>query len=271
MIAFPNAKINIGLFIERKRPDGYHDLSTVFYPIPLSDIVEVVRGMETKLTTYGNAIACAPEKNLVMKAYRCLEADFQLPPVEISLYKHIPDGAGLGGGSSDAANVLLLLNKEFSLGLDNEALAEYAACIGADCPFFIYNKPMVARGIGNLFTQAGIRLAGYTMVLVKPQISVPTAVAYANVHPRNAKVDIEQLIAVPVSEWKNLLYNDFEDSVFRTYPELAAIKKMLYDKGATYASMSGSGSAIYALYENDNMADAAIAACQGLKTFKFSL
>lgn len=271
MIAFPNAKINIGLFIERKRTDGYHDLSTVFFPIPLADVVEVVRSTEMKLTTYGNPIACDPEKNLVMKAYRCLAADFPLSPVEISLYKHIPDGAGLGGGSSDAANVLLLLNKEFSLGLNNNKLAEYAARIGADCPFFIYNKPMIARGIGNVFTPVDIRLAGYTMVLVKPQISVPTAVAYASVHPRNAIMDIEQLIAAPVARWKDTLHNDFEDSVFKTYPELATIKNKLYNRGATYASMSGAGSAIYALYENDNMADAAIADCQGLKTFKFSL
>ena len=184
MIRFPNAKINLGLYIERRRPDGYHDISTVFYPVPLCDVVEVVPSHEVRLFTYGNPVNCPPEKNLVMKAYRLLADEFNLPPVDIHLHKHIPDGAGLGGGSSDASSVLLILRELFSLPLSDEELAARAAKLGADCPFFIYNRPMAARGIGDQFTPTEVDLSGKYIVIVKPEVSVPTDDAYAGVTPR---------------------------------------------------------------------------------------
>lgn len=271
MIAFPNAKINLGLYVERRREDGYHDISTVFYPIPLTDIVEVVLASKTVLRTFGNPVNCNPEKNLVMKAYRLLEREFSLPPVEICLYKRIPDGAGLGGGSSDASSVLKIVNELFDLHLSNEALAERAAIIGADCPFFIYNRPMAARGIGNLFSEVQVDLSGLTLVVVKPDVSVPTALAYSHVVPRLPEHQIEQVLSMPIEDWKAFLENNFEESVFTVYPELGGLKQKMYEAGAVYASMSGSGSAMYALFRNDNMAESFLSAQNGMRVFKFSL
>ena len=257
MITFPNAKINLGLYVERKREDGYHDLSTVFYPIPLTDAVEVVEAKETALFTYGNPVDCPPEKNLVMKAYRLMEEEFKLPPVAIHLYKHIPDGAGLGGGSSD--------------GLSEEEIAVRVKRLGADCPFFAYNRPMAARGIGDLLEPVDVDLRGYTMIVVKPDVSVPTAAAYAGVTPRVPETNVEKLVAKPVGQWKGLLVNDFEESIFPKHPELSAIKHSLYDAGAVYASMSGSGSAIFGLFEDDNLSDIFAAKCAQPLLYKMKL
>lgn len=271
MITFPNAKINLGLFIERKRPDGYHDISTVFYPIPLTDVVEVVEADDTQLHTYGNAVDCPPEKNLVMKAYRLMADEFSLPPVAIHLYKHIPDGAGLGGGSSDATAVAKMLNAMFALGLSDEGIATRVKRLGADCPFFAYNRPMTARGIGDILAPVDIDLSGYTMVVVKPDVSVPTAAAYAGVTPWMPSTDVEQLIAQPVADWRDRLVNDFEASIFPQHPLLAGIKQSLYDAGAVYASMSGSGSAIYGLFERDNLADDFASKCPQPRLYKLKL
>lgn len=271
MIQFPNAKINLGLYVESKRSDGYHNISTVFYPIPLTDVVEVVEADETVLRTYGNPVACEPEKNLVMKAYRLLEKEFRLPPVEICLYKHVPDGAGLGGGSSDASSVLKILNTMFRLELSDSELAARAARLGADCPFFIYNRPMAARGIGDEFSEVAVDLRGYVMALVKPDVSVPTAMAYSQVAPRVPERRVEEILQKSLAEWKGLLENDFEKSVFANYPELAGLKQSMYDAGAVYASMSGSGSAIYALFETDNMADKFLSDCAYRRTYKLKL
>ncbi len=271
MIAFPNAKINLGLFIERKREDGYHDISTVFYPIPLCDAVEVVRAETTELFTYGNRVDCPPEKNLVMKAYRMLAEEFSLPPVAIHLYKHIPDGAGLGGGSSDATAVARILNSMFALGLDDEGIARRVKRLGADCPFFAYNRPMTARGIGDVLSPVEVDLRGKTMVVVKPDVSVPTAAAYAGVTPKMPATDIAALIAMPVEKWKDSLVNDFEASIFPQHPQLAALKQSLYDAGALYASMSGSGSAIFGIFGSDNLADAFVAGCQEHLLYKLKL
>ena len=271
MIAFPNAKINLGLYVERKREDGYHDIATVFYPVPLTDAVEIVPADQTRLTTYGNPVDCPPEKNLVMKAYRLMAEEFQLPPVAIHLYKHIPDGAGLGGGSSDATSVIQTLNTMFNLALSDEELAQRAVGIGADCPFFVYNRPIVARGIGDRFPPIDIDLSGTSIVIVKPDISISTATAYAGVCPRVPVTPVEQLLKLPIGQWRDNLSNDFEASVFPSNQELSYIKHSLYHAGAVYAAMSGSGSAIYGLFESDNMADSFVANCRYRQVFKLNL
>lgn len=271
MILFPNAKINLGLQIERKREDGYHDISTVFYPIPLCDAVEVTEAKETALHTYGNAVDCPPEKNLVMKAYRMMAEEFDLPQVGIHLYKHIPDGAGLGGGSSDATAVAKILNAMFSLGLDDAGIAKRVKRLGADCPFFAYNRPMTARGIGDLLQPINVDLRGWKMIVVKPDVSVPTAAAYAGVTPKIPETAVEEIVQKPVAEWENLLVNDFEKSIFALHPELAALKQSLYDSGAAYASMSGSGSAIFGIFESDKLADAFAAKCPQPRLYKLNL
>lgn len=255
MLSFPNAKINLGLYIESKREDGYHNISTVFYPIPFQDIVEIVESDKLELTIYGNKVDCPMEKNLVVKAYRLLESEFSLPPVSIYLYKHIPDGAGLGGGSSDAASVFKILNSMFSLGLSEEEMAIRIAKIGADCPFFIYNKPKVARGIGDKFSDIDLSLKGYHLVLVKPDVYVSTAEAYAGVSPCVPSVTVEEIISKGIKSWKGVLGNDFEKSVFTKHPELLAIKEEMYHYGAVYSAMSGSGSSIFGLFESDIMAE----------------
>ena len=271
MLLFPNAKINLGLYIESKRADGYHNISTVFYPIGLKDVVEIVKSETTSITTFGNPVDCPPEKNLVMKAYRMLEQEFNLPPVKICLYKHIPDGAGLGGGSSDASATLRILNEIFALNLSDNALAERAVRIGADCPFFIYNRPLTARGIGDKFTEIDIDLTGYTLILIKPDVSVSTAEAYAGVKPSVPKIPVEKIVKLPVAEWKDKLINDFETSIFSRHGELSNLKSSLYEAGAVYAAMSGSGSAIYGLFSNDNMAEAYKERCQEKNIFKIKL
>lgn len=255
MICFPNAKINLGLNIVQRRPDGYHNIETVFYPIKLTDALEIVQADEVSLTCYGNAVNCPVEKNLVMKAYRLLQQEFNLPPVAIFLHKNIPDGAGLGGGSSDAASTLTMLNEIFSLNLTNEQLATRAASLGADCAFFIYNKPMMATGIGNVFSPIDTNLTGKTLFLVKPDVSVPTVAAYSRVTPHKADADLRKVISAPIAQWKGALKNDFEASVFAQYPELGEIKHQIEQAGASYAAMSGSGSSIFGIFENAKLAE----------------
>ena len=257
MIRFPNAKINLGLNIVNRRTDGYHDIETVFYPITLEDSLEIVPaadGCVTSLTCHGRHVDCPMEKNLVTKAFRLLQQEFNLPDVEMHLIKHIPDGAGLGGGSSDASSALILLNQIFQLGLSDDQLAKRAARLGADCAFFIYNRPLMATGIGNIFSPVEVDLKGYFLFLVKPSVSVPTAAAYAQVHPQPSDTPIPSILAQPVAEWKNILKNDFEPSVFAQYPTLDQIKAEIYRQGALYASMSGSGSSMFGIFDNDSLA-----------------
>ncbi|MFI3240920.1 MAG: 4-(cytidine 5'-diphospho)-2-C-methyl-D-erythritol kinase, partial [Bacteroidales bacterium] len=197
------------------------------------------------------------EKNLVMKAYRLLEAKYNLPAVNIYLHKVIPDGAGLGGGSSDASNTAIALNELFNLNITDDELATMLATIGADCPFFIYNKPLLAGGIGDIFENIDISLKGKTLLLIKPDVSVPTKVAFSRVTPDENRTELKQLITLPIEEWRGVIGNDFELSVFTQYPELEGLKNILYDTGAIYASMSGSGSSIFGVYENDILADSA--------------
>lgn len=257
MILFPNAKINLGLDILRKREDGYHDIETVMVPVPWCDILEIVpaKGTETTLTTSGREVNCPPEKNLVMKAYRALEQQTPIPPVDIYLRKIIPDGAGLGGGSADAAFTLRGLNELLSLGLSDENLADIASGIGADCPFFIYNRPMLCTGTGTEMTPIDLNLKGMTIAIVKPDVSVPTAKAYSKTRPATPAVSIRDIITLPVAEWQMKLKNDFEPSVFPEYPAISEIKEELMKLGAVYTAMSGSGSSVFGIYESDILAD----------------
>jgi 4-diphosphocytidyl-2-C-methyl-D-erythritol kinase len=256
MITYPNAKINIGLNITERRPDGYHNIESVFYPINLQDAVEIktIEGEEPqggyKLKVSGTILDGTPDDNLVVKAYQLLRKDFNFPAQKIHLYKHIPVGAGLGGGSSDAAAIIKMLNEKFALGLTSEQMQNYAVQIGADCPFFINNTPVFATGIGNIFTPIEFSLHGKTIILVKPDIFVSTRDAYALVKPSPAAIPLTEAIKQPISEWKQIITNDFEKSVFAKYPEIAAIKDKLYDMGALYASMSGSGSAVYGIFDS---------------------
>jgi 4-diphosphocytidyl-2-C-methyl-D-erythritol kinase len=260
MITFPNAKINLGLNIVEKRPDGYHNLETVFYPVPVEDALEVNILNEStqkfRLHQAGLEIAGEAENNLVVKAYKLLDERFNLPPIDIHLFKHIPSGAGLGGGSSDATYMLKLLNEKFNLELSDENLEEYAAKLGADCAFFIRNTPTYAEGIGNIFSPISLSLKGYQIVLVKPDIFVSTRDAFAQIKPHRQEIPLKEVIKQPIEEWKERMVNDFEESVFPQFPAIKEIKEKLYEAGAIYAAMTGSGSSVFGLFkpENDKVA-----------------
>ncbi|KAA6302493.1 MAG: 4-diphosphocytidyl-2-C-methyl-D-erythritol kinase [Candidatus Ordinivivax streblomastigis] len=249
MIVFPNAKINLGLNIVSKRPDGYHNLETIFYPLELCDALEVVPASNLSFTPSGIAIDGDSQTNLVMKAFHLLKAHYDLPAIAIYLQKNIPSGAGLGGGSTDAAFMLKLLNEFAELHLSNEQLEEYAAQLGADCPFFIQNQPVFAEGIGNIFSPVPFSLSGYYVGLVKPDIHVSTQAAYSAVKPGKPHESILTIIQDPVDMWKGRLVNDFEASVFPAYPAIGRIKEKLYELGAVYASMSGSGSTVFGIFK----------------------
>ena len=259
MIDFPCAKINLGLNIIGRRADGYHDIETVFYPIGLTDALEVVPGSDemgknssdggkTSLHRRGISIDAPADSDLTVKAYRLLDADYHLPPVDIHLLKKIPLGAGLGGGSSDAASALRLLNNLFALGLSTEELETYAARLGADCAFFINAQPVFAEGIGDILTPIGLSLNGYGIIVVKPDVFVSTKEAYAGVRPRRPQVSLRKVIGQPVETWRENMTNDFEESIFARYPVIGDVKDELYRLGAVYASMSGSGSSVYGLF-----------------------
>lgn len=248
MISFPNAKINIGLHITGKRPDGFHDLETVFFPVGWSDALEFAYADELSFTTSGINISGPAESNLVMKAYHLLRKEFDLPALRIHLHKQIPFGAGLGGGSADGAFMLQMLNKTFDLGISQEKILEHAAMLGSDCPFFILNKPVFATGRGEVMHEINISLRGLSLVLVKPPVEVSTASAFRNIVPQKPSVSLAELIKLPVTEWKKSIVNQFELSVFQQFPIIFDIKKQLYDMGAVYASMSGSGSCVFGLF-----------------------
>ncbi|MCB9071359.1 MAG: 4-(cytidine 5'-diphospho)-2-C-methyl-D-erythritol kinase [Prevotellaceae bacterium] len=249
MITFPNAKINLGLNVVSRRPDGYHNLETVFYPINLCDALEFVPAVTTSLKVAGLPVSGDIEHNLVVRAFRLLQRDFQLPELEIALLKNIPMGAGLGGGSADAAFMLKMVNEHFKLALSEDTLETYAAKLGADCAFFIRNKPVFAAGIGNEFRSLEVSLKGYYLVLVKPDVHVSTAEAYAHVACQRWQVPLMEVMAIQLEQWREYLFNDFEISVFEIHPELAVIKQQLYGAGAVYAAMSGSGSTLYGIFK----------------------
>lgn len=254
MLCFPCAKINIGLNVIRKRPDGYHDIETVFYPIPLHDNLELRR--DNKETAFYNLhmagipIDCPPEENLIIRVFRSLQEEFSLPPASIHLYKRIPSGAGLGGGSADAAFMIKAVNEEYGLNLSEEEMERRIAPFGADCPFFVRCRPVYATGTGNIMSPIPFSLKGWELVLVKPSISVSTREAYAGLTPRKSKHDLRALMTCPIEQWRGTVGNDFEENVFRNYPRIAAIKSTLYDMGAVYAAMSGSGSTVFALFRH---------------------
>lgn len=252
MICFPNAKINLGLNVVSKRADGFHNIETIFYPIALKDALEVLPSKYNKkyrLFSTGIDVGADPENNLVIKALSLLSREKPLPHLDIHLLKTIPNGAGLGGGSSDGAFMLKLLNQTFSLGFTDSDLHEIAGKLGADCPFFLRNKPAFASGTGDQFEDIDLSLEDYFMVIVKPDISVSTMDAYSEIVPKQPAMSLKEIVKMPVHEWRNYMHNDFETSLFKKHPAIAAVKENLYDKGAIYASMSGSGTAVYALFE----------------------
>lgn len=265
MILFPNAKINLGLQILRRREDGYHDIATVMVPIGWQDILEIVPGAgpASTFTSTGRPIDCPPADNLVMKALRALEARVgrQLPPVDIFLEKVIPDGAGLGGGSADAAFALIGFNAAMDLGLDKRSLAEVAATVGADCPFFIYNTPALCTGTGTTLSHIRVpQLLEKVLVVAKPHgAHVSTREAYAGAAPHPAAQSPAEILERPMGEWQSTLFNDFEKSVFVAAPEVKELKERLLALGAAYAAMSGSGAAVFGIFDNDKLAHDALA------------
>jgi 4-diphosphocytidyl-2-C-methyl-D-erythritol kinase len=249
MLLFSNAKINLGLHVTQRRPDGFHNIETVFFPVGWCDMVEVLPGRRLSLRCTGLRVEADRESNLCARAFRLLQKDFGLPGARIFLHKQVPLGAGLGGGSSNAAFVLRGLNEVFGLSLTPRSLAAYAAQLGSDCAFFIYNTPMLAAGRGEILQPAAVKLSGYELLVVKPPLSVGTAEAYAGVTPKAPGVDLLRTVSRGVEAWRGVLANDFEPSVFAKYPALRRIKEELYGCGARYAAMSGSGAAVFGIFE----------------------
>lgn len=250
MLAFPNAKINLGLHVTKKRSDGYHELETVFYPVKINDVLEITDAAETSCVVKGIDIPGDTTDNICLRAFNLLKKDHHLPAQQLTLLKNIPVGAGLGGGSADAAFLIKLLNTKFNLGLSVPVMVGYARQLGADCAFFIGNTPVFAIGKGDEFSPFKINLSSFYMVLVKPPIHVSTTEAYNGLQPTRPAHDLREVLTLPVREWKHQLKNDFEKHVFVKYPEIAQIKQQLYSAGATFAMMSGSGSSVYALFES---------------------
>lgn len=252
MIIFSNCKINLGLRVLRKRADGYHDLETVFYPIPFHDVIEVIRIEQPPMqfSSSGITVDVAPEQNLCMKAYALLSRYVEVPPVQLHLHKNIPSGAGLGGGSANAAFTLKLLNTKLNLGLSTEQLLDMALQLGSDCPFFIVNQPCFAAGRGELLEPVDLsQLKQYKIAIVNPGIHISTAWAFSKLTPEAGGPSVKEIIQQPVGTWRQQLVNDFEEVVFAEHPALRDIKIKMYRHGAVYAAMSGSGSAMYGLFE----------------------
>lgn len=255
MIVFPNAKINLGLQIVGRRPDGYHLLSSVFLPIGLRDILEVVpsRGATDSLVVYGAVETGRLEDNLVLRAVQALRQESDIPPLDLYLYKQIPSGAGMGGGSADASFTLRAVRELLDLPLDDDQLRQIAASLGADCPFFVANEPALVSGIGEIFAPAPeMHLVGLQLVVVKPPLHISTAEAFAGLrHIGEPSDSLSTLLSLPIEAWRDRVVNDFEQSLFPRYAELPALKRWLYDQGALYASMTGSGAALYGFFSED--------------------
>ena len=253
MIQFPNCKINLGLSILAKRADGYHELETVFYPIAVSDALEILPAANLTMTQSGITVPGDPAQNLCLKAYHLLKKDFPtLPAVQMHLHKNIPMGAGLGGGSSDGTTALMILNQQFTLGLNDQQLIAYASQLGSDCPFFVYNKACHATGRGEVLTPIQLDLSNYQFLLVHPGVHIATAWAFQQLNPHIKSESIQAIIEKPITDWKNYLINDFEAPVFKAEPTLSVIKDQLYQLGAIYASMSGSGSSLFGIFPKDH-------------------
>jgi len=251
MVSFPPCKINLGLYVLGKRSDGYHNLETCFFPVPWTDILEVIPAKNFAFSSSGNNIPGSPEQNLCVRAYHLLAKDFSIDAVQIHLHKIIPMGAGLGGGSSDAAYVIRMLNGIFNLSLSQEKMMQLAASIGSDTAFFIQDAPMIGTGRGEMLSPAKVDLAEKFLVLVNPDIHVSTSEAYAHVVPAIPEHSLSEVLGLPIAAWRNRLKNDFENSVFKKYPRIAELKDKLYSLGATYASMSGSGATVFGIFEKE--------------------
>jgi len=254
VIVFPNCKINLGLNITSKRNDGYHNIETVFIPLSLKDVLEIIHPNETgepvQYSGSGMPVTGEMSSNLCIKACSLLKKDFpQLPLIKLHLHKAIPAGAGLGGGSADGAFTLQLLNKKFNLGLSTEKLIDYALQLGSDCPFFIHNKSCYATGRGEIIEPVNLDLSAYKFLIVNPAIHINTGIAFSKLTPATPSIPIKEIIQQPVITWKSLLKNDFEELVFTDHPGIKKIKDSLYESGAVYASMSGSGSTVYGIFE----------------------
>ncbi|MEZ0483169.1 4-(cytidine 5'-diphospho)-2-C-methyl-D-erythritol kinase [Fibrella aquatica] len=250
MIAFPACKINIGLQLTDRRPDGFHNLLSAFYPVGWSDALEIIPAPAFGFSTSGLPIPgeSRPGANLCVRAYELLRADHELPPVQMHLHKVVPIGAGLGGGSADAAATINLLNTQFNLNLSVDQREAYARKLGSDCAFFVQNRPQYCVEKGDVFEEIALDLSGYHILLVYPNLAISTAEAYSGVTPHQPEVPLRTLLEAPIDAWRNTVHNDFEDSLFPKYPLLADIKQRLYDDGAVYASMSGSGSTVYGIF-----------------------
>jgi len=249
MLLFPNAKINIGLYITEKRADGFHNLQTCFYPVNWLDALEVIEEPAFRFTSTGIHIPGDANSNLCINVYAAVKEHFDIPSVHIHLHKNIPIGAGLGGGSADAAFTLKALNRKFGLGLSDADMEALVRPIGSDCAFFIKNKPTLAYGRGNEFEGLNLSLKGYCITMVYPAIEVSTKEAYAGVTPKQPAIPLKEILEQDITNWKGVLVNDFEESVFKNHPALPGIKQQLYEAGALYASMSGSGSCMYGIFK----------------------
>lgn len=253
MISFPGCKINLGLQVLSKRSDDYHDIASVMYPVGINDILEIIpleKSEKTVFTSSGLTIPGSSSDNLCVKAYDLIKTTYDLPPVHIHLHKCIPMGGGLGGGSSNGAETIHLLNDLFELGMSNGNKRKFAEKLGSDCPFFIEKKPQLAEGTGTTLTPIDLNLSGYFLVLLNNGIHVSTKEAYSGVHLNKKQPDLKTIVQRDISEWKDLLVNGFEQHIFELYPSLPKIKKEFYDNGAVYASMTGSGSTMYGLFKD---------------------
>jgi 4-diphosphocytidyl-2-C-methyl-D-erythritol kinase len=254
MISFPHAKINLGLSILSKRPDGFHNLETIFYPLPLRDAVEIIPSDETRFIRTGLEVPGNDSENLVLRAYHLLYKKYpQIAPLEIYLHKAIPVGAGLGGGSSDAAEIIQLINRFFDLKIPSGQLFEYALNLGSDCPFFMQSAPCFATGRGEILEPVSLDLSGYSLLLVHPEIRINTAWAFLNIRPSVPKFNLKECISKPIQDWIKTIRNDFETPVFEAHLSLQKIKELLYASGALYASMTGSGSTIFGIFNKSEL------------------
>ena len=250
MIAFPNCKINLGVNIIRKREDGFHDLETIFLPVPFTDVLEIISSDKTELTVTGLPVNAT--ENICIKAYNLLQQKFpELPPVKMHLHKVVPMGAGLGGGSSDASFILNMLTEKFELNINPEELRDIALQLGSDCPFFLINKPCFATGRGEILEPLDLDLTNYKILIINPGIHIDTKWAFSKIFPEERKKSIKEIIAQRIETWKEELQNDFEIPVFAEYPEIEKLKNDLYELGATYASLSGSGSSVFGLFKKE--------------------
>jgi len=249
MVTFPHAKINLGLNVVKKRTDGYHDIVTCFYPLSWTDALEILPSEKLNFTHSGLQIPGATDNNLCLRAYQLLKADFDLPLVNIHLHKVIPMGAGLGGGSADAAFTIKMLDSLFALSLTEKKMMAYAAKLGSDCPFLIQHRPLIASGTGNIFEEVDLNLKGYFLAVVHPKIHIDTRNAYQSLTPRFPDTQVQDILRLAPEQWPEKLKNDFETPIFKTEPGLQEIKAKLYSLGAVYASMSGSGSSMYGIFK----------------------